>query len=174
MGLCFAPACSVCPGTGGQHHLSFVGFYPSSLLQEMFWASLLNPLSWDFRFCSGSLLMHVPASAQITPSGLPASPLALGMIEGARVSVSHRSAKNELNIFNDVESVFVLLEYCKDVQSCRVRQLRALCLFEWVSWPLRLHVLLDFDLYSVSAVHSNIRVRVCRPLPTSCKINKGY
>lgn len=60
----------------------------------------------------------MPASAQITPSGLPASPLALGMTEGEQISVSYRSAKNKLNIFNDVESLFILLEYYKDDQSC--------------------------------------------------------
>lgn len=152
---CALPAFSVCPGTGDWRHLCFVGFfYPRSLLQKMFCASLLNPLSWDFYFCCGFPLRRVPASAQITPSGLPASPLALGMTEGAWVSVSHRSAKNELNIFSDVESLFILLEYYKDDQSCWVRQLRVLCLFEWVFWPLRFHTFrfLTFILYQLCIV----------------------
>lgn len=122
---------SVCPGTGDWRHLNFVMrllllFLFQFSTQTMFPAPLLIPLSWDFRFCIPRYACACLCSNHSFRS--PSSPLALGMIEEARVSVSHWSAKNELNIFNDVESLFILLEYCKDVQACWVRQV--LCLFE--------------------------------------------
>lgn len=154
MGLCFAPPSQCVQGLGTDIISALWVFYSRSLLQKMFCASLLNPLSWDFRFYSGFPLIRVPPSAQITPSGLPASPLALRMTEGEQISVFYRSAKNKLNIFNDVESLFILLEYYKDDQSCWVRQLRVLCLFEWVFWPLRFHTFgfLKFILYQLCIV----------------------